>query len=270
MAIVLACGTFAHAQLSNVATVTGSVMDTAGGVVPGANVVIKNIANGTTAETVTNTAGAFSFPSMEPGTYTVTVSLTGFKNAVINDLRLIAGRSSEVKATLEVGALTESVEVSSRAELIQTQSTQVTSTITSEQIANLPLVSRNTLYFVAFLPGVETTGGPRGSTIMGLPQNTINITIDGVSNSNNFQSGDGFFSMVTPRTDAVEEITVSGATPGANNAGAGAVSIAFVTRSGTNNFDTSIYHYFRHPQLNSNYYFNKVNGLDRNAVKVQQ
>jgi Carboxypeptidase regulatory-like domain/TonB dependent receptor len=266
---VLALSSFAHAQTSS-STLTGVVVDSAGGVVPGATVVVKNSATGFTTEAVTNTSGAFGVPSLDPGTYTVTISLTGFKTAVIADVRLLAARPTEVKATLEIGALNETVEVSSRSELIQTQATAVTSTITSEQINNLPLVSRNTLYFTTFLPGVETTGGPRGSTIMGLPQNTINITIDGVSNSNNFQSGDGFFSMVTPRTDAVEEITVSGATPGANNAGAGAVSIAFVTRSGTNQFDTSIYHYFRHPYLNSNYYFNKINGLERNEVIVHQ
>ncbi len=107
--------------------------------------------------------------------------------------------------------------------------------------------SRNALYFAAFLPGVETAGGPRGATISGLPNNTINITIDGISTGNQLQSTDGFFSMVTPRLDAVEEITVTGATPGAGS-GPGAVQIAFTTRSGTNEFNSSIYHYFRHPQ----------------------
>jgi hypothetical protein len=70
------------------------------------------------------------------------------------------------------------------------------------------------------------------------------------------QSTDGFFSMVTPRMDAVEEITVTGAVPGVG-AGAGSVQIAFVTRSGSNQFDERIYHYWRDPVLNSNYYFNK-------------
>ena len=255
---------------SSSTSITGLVVDTGGGVLPGANVVVKNNANATTYEAVTNSAGAFTVPSLDPGTYTVTVSLNGFKTAVVNEVRLLASRPGEIKVSLEVGALTETVEVRAATELVQTQSSTVTSTITTEQINNLPLVSRNALYFTVFLPGVETLGGPRGSTIMGLPQNTINITIDGISNSNNFQSGDGFFSLVTPRTDAVEEITVTGATPGANNAGAGAVNIAFVTRSGTNRFDTSLYWYFRHPQLNTNYFFNEVNGLDRNEVIVHQ
>jgi hypothetical protein len=269
LALVMFASVAALAQSSST-SITGIVVDTGGGVLPGANVVVKNNANATTYEAVSNSAGAFTVPSLDPGTYTVTVSLNGFKTAVVNEVRLLASRPGEIKVSLEVGALTETVEVKAASELVQTQSSTVTSTITTEQINNLPLVSRNALYFTVFLPGVETLGGPRGSTIMGLPQNTINITIDGISNSNNFQSGDGFFSLVTPRTDAVEEITVTGATPGANNAGAGAVNIAFVTRSGTNRFDTSLYHYFRHPKLNTNYFFNEVNGLDKNEVIVHQ
>jgi hypothetical protein len=268
-AFVLLASTAALAQSSS-SSLTGLVQDTGGGVLPGANVVVKNDATGTSYEVVTNSAGAFSVPSLDPGIYTVTVSLSGFKTSVVSNVRLLTSRPGEVKVVLEVGALTETLEVRAATELVQTQSSTVTSTITTEQINKLPLVSRNALYFTVFLPGVETTGGPRGSTIMGLPQNTINITIDGISNSNNFQSGDGFFSMVTPRTDAVEEITVTGATPGANNAGAGAVNIAFVTRSGTNRLDTSAYWYFRHPELNTNYFFNKANGLERNEVIVHQ
>ncbi len=87
----------------------------------------------------------------------------------------------------------------------------------------MPLVSRNALYAVALLPGVATTGGPRGAIINGLPNNTVNVTIDGVNTGNMLQSTDGFFSMVTPRMDAVEEITVTGAVPGSGGgAGLGA------------------------------------------------
>ena len=270
LTVLALADTPAFAQSANTSSLAGTVVDTAGGIVPGASIVVKNNATGTTFDAISNSAGAFSIPAIDPGVYTVTASLTGFKTAVFNEVRLLSSQPSDLKITLEVGALSETVEVAAASELVQTQSNAVASTITSEQINSLPLPSRNALYFTTFLAGVETTGGPRGSTLMGLPQNTINITIDGVSNSNNFQSGDGFFSMVTPRTDAVEEITVTGATPGANNAGAGAVNISFVTRSGTNRFTSSLYYYRRHPDLNSNYYFNKINGLDRNEVKVHQ
>src|SRR5687768_16759443 len=250
---------------SGTSSLSGVVVDSGGGVVPGASVVVKNNATGVTNTVVTSTAGTFSVPALPIGTYTVTVSLSGFKTFVANAVRLLAGTPAELKATLEVGQLSETVEVRGGTDIVQTQSATISSTISIEQVTNLPLVSRNALNFVVFLPGVETTGGPRGSTISGLPQDTINITLDGISVSNNLQSGDGFFSMVVPSLDAIEEVTVTTATQGADSAGQGATQIQFVTRSGTNALQSSIYHYIRHPSLNTNYYFNEVNGLDKNT-----
>jgi hypothetical protein len=255
---------------SATSSLSGKVVDRDGGMVPGATVVVTNTATGVAFNTVTNSTGSFAAPALDPGTYKVAVSLSGFKTAVINDVRLLAGRPSEVTATLEIGQLSETVEVRGGSEIIQTQSATVSSTLSIEQVQNLPLVSRNALNFVVFLPGVSTTGGPRGSTISGLPQSTINITLDGISVSNNLQSGDGFFSMVVPSLDAVEEVTVTTATQGADAAGQGATQIKFVTRSGTNQLSASAYHYLRHPSLNTNYFFNKVNGLDKNDVILHQ
>jgi hypothetical protein len=116
---------------------------------------------------------------------------------------------------------------------------------------------------------VSTTGGPRAALINGLPNNTVNITIDGVGTGNALQSTDGFFSMITPRMDAVEEITVTGAVPGVG-AGSGSTQIAFTTRSGSNQFESSLYHYWRDARFNSNYYFNTVNRLPKNEVTVHQ
>ena len=262
---VSASMTFAQAGQS----LSGIAVDSDGGLVPGASVAVRNNATGESFEAVTNEAGTFSVPAIAVGTYTVTVTLPGFKTAVVNDVRVLTATPASVKAIMEVGSLAETVEVRAGSDLIQTQSSTVSSTIGVEQITELPVPSRNALYFAAMLPGVETAAGPRGSTFSGLPNNTINVTIDGVTTGNQLLSIDGFFSMVTPRLDAVEELTVTGATPGANT-GPGAVQVAFTTRSGTNDFSNSIYHYFKHPSLNSNYYFNKVNGLGKNEVIVHQ
>jgi Carboxypeptidase regulatory-like domain len=267
VALVFVTASMAFAQAGQ--SLSGIVVDSDGGVIPGASVAVRNNATGESFEAVTNEAGAFSVPAIAVGTYTVTITLQGFKTAVVNEVRVLTATPASLKATLEVGSLAETVEVRAGSELIQTQSTTVSSTIGVEQISELPVPSRNALYFAAMLPGVETTAGPRGSTFSGLPNNTINVTIDGVTTGNQLQSTDGFFSMVTPRIDAVEEFTVTGATPGAGS-GPGAVQIAFTTRSGTNEFNNSIYHYFKHPSLNSNYYFNKVNGLEKNEVIVHQ
>src|SRR5688572_6658317 len=270
LAMLLVLGsTPAFAQATSGATLSGSVVDADGGVIPGATVVVKNNATGVAAETVTNSTGQFSFPGLNAGTYTVTITLTGFKTFIANEVRVISSTPASINAKLEIGALTDVVEVKARSEMVQTQSTAVASTLTTEQLSQLPLVSRNALYSLALLPGVSASSNNlRNASINGLPNNTVNITIDGIGTGNALQSGDGFFSMVTPRMDAVEEVTVTGAVPGVG-AGAGSVQIAFVTRSGSNQFDTSAYLYLRDPKFNSNYFFNEINNLPKNEAKLR-
>jgi hypothetical protein len=269
LALLLACAsTPAFAQGSSTSSLSGSVVDADGGAIPGATVIVKNNATGVTIEAVSNSAGQFSFPGLNAGTYTVTVSLAGFKTFVANEVRVVSSTPASVMAKLEIGALSETIEVRAASELVQTQSSTVASTLTTEQLTELPLVSRNALYSLAMLPGVSSgSSNLRNSVINGLPNNTVNITIDGVGTGNQLQSGDGFFSMVTPRMDAVEEVTVTGAVPGVG-AGAGSVQIAFVTRSGSNQFDTSAYFYWRDPKFNTNYYFNQINNLPKNVSKL--
>jgi carboxypeptidase family protein/TonB-dependent receptor-like protein len=252
-------------------SLSGTVVDSGGGVIPGATVSAKNNATGQVFEVVSNDAGVFAIPGIAVGTYTVTVTLSGFKTAVLNDVRIITATAASIKAVLEIGALNEVVEVSSRAELVQSQTPSVSSTLVAEQLNEVPLSSRNALYALNMLPGVQygSGNGPRQAGINGLPNNTINITIDGVQTGNMLQSTDGFFSMVTPRLDAVEEITVTGAVPGAGS-GPGSVQIQCATRSGTNRLDGSAYHYGRHPDFNSNNYFNKINNLAKNEVIMHQ
>src|SRR5687767_2048229 len=91
----------ALAQSGATSSLIGTVVDAGGGIVPGASIVIKDNATGTTYEATSNTSGAFSVPALDPATYTVTVSLTGFKTAVVNDVRLLAARPSEIKVVLE-------------------------------------------------------------------------------------------------------------------------------------------------------------------------
>ena len=125
---------------------------------------------------------------------------------------------------------------------MQTTSTAIATTIQVDQINRLPTATRNALNFVMFLPGVDTATISRNSTVDGLPQSSIAITLDGMSVQDDYQkTTGGFFARVPPRQDAVEEITVSSATPGADASGQGAVQIKFVTRSGTNVYKGTAY-----------------------------
>jgi len=245
-------------------SLSGTVTDSSGAVLPGADVVAKADETGTTFTAVTNERGLFTIPAMPIGRYTVTVSLSGFKTVALSDIRLSTATAAQVTVKLELGQLSETVTVKSGTEVVQTQTNTLGSTLTTEQISRLPLVTRDTLWgAVPFLPGVDTTTGPRASTINGLPSGAINISIDGVNTQDNNNrsatgtgGGCGFFSLISPRLDAVEEVTISTAAQGADSAGQGAVQIKYTTRSGTNHYTGSAYFYDRDPRWNSNYWFN--------------
>jgi hypothetical protein len=189
--------------------------------------------------------------------YTVTVTLQGFKTFVAENVELAPGVSRAVRAVLEVGVLEETVVVTGGTELMQTATPTVSKTLNANQIGKLPLTSRNALSAIVFLPGVNTPAGERDSTVNGLPQGAINITLDGMSVQDNYlKTSDGFFARLSPRLDAVEAVTVTSAAQGADAAGQGAVQIKFVTRSGSNNYTGSGYMYYKHDALNANTWFN--------------
>jgi hypothetical protein len=264
-------GTFAFAQGSSTQTISGTVVDGTGAVIPGADVAAKHAGTGIVSNTVSNSEGQFSLPGMQVGTYAVTVTLQGFKTVIINNVVITSGAGASVKATLEVGGVSEQVTVSSSSEIVQTQSSTVSTTINTNQITKLPITSRSAMDFVNLLPGVSTPSGNRDATINGLPRGTINITLDGVNiQDNTLRSTDGFFAIVSPRLDAIEEVTVQTATQGADSAGQGAVQIKFVTRGGTNSYTGSGYEYFRSDKLNANTWFNNRNGVAKPKLKQNQ
>jgi hypothetical protein len=257
-ACIVGLGSSAFAQGGGATTTLGgTVTDTSGGVIPGASVAVKSNGTSTAYSAITNEQGGFTVPAIDPGDYTVTVTLMGFKTAVLNNVRVNAAVPATVRVALEVGGLEETVMVTAGSEVIQTQSAAVSATIDTNEILKLPTGSRSALEFITSLPGVNTPGGSRDSTINGLPQGAINITIDGVSAQDNWlKTTDGFFTRVSPRLDAMEQVTVSTAAQDAANTGQGAVQIRFATRSGSNDFRGSAYYYLQHYKLNSNTWFN--------------
>jgi hypothetical protein len=250
-------------------SISGTVVDSGGGAIPGAAVVAKN-ESGATFEAVTNSEGVFNIPAVPAGAYKITVTLTGFKTALV-DVPVLPNTPASIKAVLEVGNISETITVASSSELINTQTATVASTLNADQLNRMPTPTRNALNAVTFLPGVNTATTNRESRINGLPESFISITLDGASNNDNFlRSSDSFFASVTPRQDAVEAVSVVTAAGGVTVGGSGAVSINFQTRSGTNRFAGTVYEYYRHPSLNTNYWFNERNGLEKNDVKLNQ
>src|SRR5215468_9896448 len=248
----------AFPQGSFFTSLSGTVSDSSGGVIPGADVRVKN--NGTGEEFVTVSAadGGFTIPSLAGGIYSVTVSLMGFKTATLNEVTLNAAIPASVKITLAVGALEENVTVTGDSALVvQTQTPSIATNLTATQITSLPLTSRNALDSLTSLPGFNTSGTARNSTVNGLPKSAINITLDGMNIQDNYlKTSDGYYARLTPTLDSVEEVTVTTAGNTADATGQGGVQIKFVTKSGSNQWIGTAYEYLRHDALNANTWFN--------------
>jgi hypothetical protein len=254
----------AFAQGSSTGTITGVAVDADGGVIPGATVTVKNVRTGETFSTVTSGEGVFNVPALITGTYSVSVSLEGFKTAVLDNVVVNAGITASLRARLEIGGLTEQVIVQSNSELVQTTNATVATVLDTRQVANLPLSSRNASQFVVFLPGVSTAAGNRDSIVNGLPQSSINMTLDGVNiQDNTLKTTDGFFAIVGPRLDAIEEISFTTAASGADSIGSGSTQIRYTTKSGTNELHGGVFHQYRSDGLNANTWFNKRDNLPK-------
>ena len=264
------------AQAQTTGSIGGTVTDSNGAIVPNATVTVRG-QSGQEFTAVTSDNGTFRVPSVAAGLYTVSITSSGFKKSVISNVKVDVGLPTTVDTSLEVGSVEQVVEVTTGGEVLQTQTATIGTTITGRQITETPIASRDALDLVGLLPGTASVGAPRRSSVNGLPKGSLSISIDGVDVQDNLlRSSDGYFTYVRPRVDAIDEVTVSTANPGAESGGDGAVQIRFVTRRGTNDYNGGVFWQHRNTALNANYWFNNrdlppVNGkAPRNKVQLNQ
>lgn len=256
--LVAAFSIVGYGQIKPTSTISGTVTDPQGAVVPGAAVVTKNNATGTERTVTTADNGTYSVPALEPGVYTVTITAPRFKQAVVTQVKLDVGTPSTIDVALEVGEASEQVTIVGGAEVLQKGTATVGTTVVGRQITETPFTSRDALDLVMLLPGTQSPGPTRTSTINGLPKGSINITQDGVNTQaqdSKSAFGGGFFTYIRPRIDAIDEVTVSTSNPGSEASSGGAIQIQFITRGGSNDINGSVYWYHRNPALNANYYY---------------
>jgi Carboxypeptidase regulatory-like domain len=271
MLVMVTCQLVIQAQITT-GSISGTVTDQTGAVVPGANVTVKGEA-GQVYTAVTKGDGAYSIPGVPAGspTYTVTITAPSFKTAVIQNVKVDVATPATVNAQLEPGNINETVVVASGAEVLQTETATVGTTITGRQILETPIQSRDALDLVTTLPGTTTTGVVRTSSINGLPKSALTIQIDGVDVQDNFlKSSDGFFTFIRPRIDAIDEVTVSTATPGSESSGDGAVGIRFATRRGTDDYHGSAFWQHRDEGLNTANFQNNYQNQPKNKLRLNQ
>lgn len=259
-------------QAQTTGSISGTVTDQTGAVVPGANVSVKGEA-GQNYTAVTKGDGVYTIPGVPAGTptYTVTITAPNFKTAVIQNVKVDVATPATVNAQLEPGNIAETVVVASGAEVLQTETATVGTTINGRQILETPIQSRDALDLVTLLPGTTTTGVVRTSSVNGLPKSALTIQIDGVDVQDNFlKSSDGFFTFIRPRIDAIDEVTVSTATPGAESSGDGAVGIKFQTRRGTDDYHATGFWQHRDEGLNTANFQNNYLNVPKSKLRLNQ
>ena len=265
---VLAFSLQATAQVRITGGIAGTVVDAADAVVPGATVQLKDDATGATRDRVTNQAGYFQFPDLNHGTYAITVSLTGFQTAVYNRVAVEAGRTTDLRIRLAVGALEQTITVEGASPVLETSSNLISGTLNRKSLETIPLAGRNVFGLAVLVPGAATPVG--GSPhFNGMPGGTINPTIDGVNNSSNGwkSGGTSFFGTVPARLGAIEEVTVETSGQGAESGAMGGVNLKFVTRRGTGQYRGTAFWQHRNEFFNANSFANNARQDEKNRLR---
>lgn len=271
LALALSGAAHAHAQVSPTGSISGVVTDASGANVPGTTVTIRNAETNASYDVQTSDEGTFTLPSLPVGIYTASVTAKGFKQTVVNNIKVDVGKTANVVVGLEVGEVSEVVTVESGAEVLETTDTSISTSVSRRQIVDLPFATRDAMQVVLVQPGAQTPGVPRASSINGLPKGSLNITLDGINVQDNLlKSSDGFFTSTQLKSDALSEFTLTQAAQGAESAAGGAVHVGGRTKSGTNDFHGGGFWQHRNTALNANYYFNNLDGLPRDRIILNQ
>src|SRR5215510_4755563 len=249
--------------------IRGIVRDQNGAVVPQATIKLTDTATGIELTTISSSEGGFLFPTLQFGSYKLTATAAGFQTTVIAAITVESGRTTDVSVDLKIGTTAETVQVAATAEQLNTTTAEVGSTISNKLVQNLPFGGREGLNFAGLIAGNARSNNQRNSTFNGLPNASLNITLDGMNNnSQRFKSGGtSFFSFAPARIDAIEEVSVSTTGLGADAGGEGSVQIRMTTKRGTDQYHGKVLYQGENEALNANGFFRNMQGLPRARVR---
>ena len=256
-------------------TIVGTVADPAGAVVPGAQVTLRNEATGFQRVVETNASGDFVAYSIPTGAYTLAVEADGFQRLERSGVRLSAAATVEVPLELSLGNVTETVEVSGAAPLLETQDATVSNLVENEEIIDLPLNGRSFTQLVKLAPGAGTGSSGNLNDSVYAMRAPANITVNGSSAQNNSYLIDGIYNrmlwlntlVIVPTIDAVQEFRVMTSNFNAEyGASAGAITVV-QTKSGTNAIHGSLYEFLRNDALDANTFFSNRAGVDKPSFR---
>ncbi|MGJ5817600.1 carboxypeptidase regulatory-like domain-containing protein [Paludibaculum fermentans] len=259
----------ALSALAQNAQITGMVKDPTDAPIAGATVNIIATDTGSSRQVITSPEGYYTAPLLPRGRYEVVVEMKGFKGSRNKDLLLEEGQSLRLDIRLEMGQVSETVEVVASAGLLSTETTSVSTVVPNQRVVDLPLSGRNPLLLANLVPGVRPVGSFGGMTvssfdgsrvsIAGGAPSTNNFMVDGVA-AENFASG-GI--QITLSPDATEEFRVITRNPSAEYGRTGGGIANFVSKAGTNSWHGSAFEFLKNKQLNANSFFSNYAGAKR-------
>ena len=243
LAVLLVAAASASWSQTTTGTILGDVKDSTGGSLPGVTVTAVNQANGLTREAVTDELGTYRFSAMPPGVYTVKAALTGFKEASRADLRLAINSQLVAPFTLEVGGLDETITVTEQAPLVDTTENVVRTLVDTQQIASLPLKTRDFLDLTLLAPGVvadqgsASAGRPTRISFGGMSENYKSVWLEGVDFNDEVTGGGSALSSATRialAQEAIQEFQVMANSYTAEFGRSASGAINILTKSGGN------------------------------------
>lgn len=261
-----------HAQEAR-GTITGKVMDANKGVVPGASVKVIDVARGTTASVQTNDSGLYQAPYLLPGTYQVTVEVTGFKKYVRDGVVLRIGDTLEINIELAVGSVGEAITVTAGDAGLDTATASKGQTVDTRRIAELPLVHGDPYTLIGLAPGVNFGRDPKldrpfepthivGYTVNGTRANRSDLTIDGVTSTATANANEITASYVPP-TDIIQEFKVQTSTFDSQFGNTEGSVTSISIKSGTNGLHGTAYFWGEPGSLAANDFFANRSRLAR-------
>jgi len=232
-------------------TVEGLVTDNTGAVVAGATVTITRAATGEQRATITDAGGRFTIPFVEPGTYSVLVGAKGFKTAREDGVLVQVAETRPVDFKLEVGGITQTVEVSATAETLDTDTSSLGETIQTQTILQLPDLGRNIFDFAMLVPGVNNVGSASTPHIGGSRNANNEQTIDGMTNITPENNVGNNVATATPIEDSVQEINVQTSVLPAEYGRFSGGTESLITKSGSNEWHGSYFEFIQEGAFNA-------------------
>jgi hypothetical protein len=275
----------AYGQVTG-ATLSGIVRDQSGGVLPAASISIRNVATGVARAVKTDTAGFYSAPNLLPGNYEITAAAPGFASEVQNGVVLTVGAEQILNFALQVGQVTQAVQVTAEAPTVQLASSAISAVVSATTVRELPLNGRSWTDLAALQPGVSgvtaiqtdfAAGGDRGNrgfgsqiSVAGDRPEQNNYRLDGVSINDFNNAAPGSVLGGDLGVDAVQEFSVLTSNVSAEYGRTSGGVINAITRSGTNQFHGDAYEFLRNDALDAPNFFENAGGIKKASFRQNQ